>query len=125
MAFQSAQPEWPPGATLTTTAVVWDEAFFPLATGRWTRGDGDVVVGSLTKLLACPGLRLGYVLGDPEIVEGCRARQPAWAVGALAAATLPDLLETVDLPSWCAGVAQLRAALADLLASHAAVGPPL
>jgi len=34
-------------------AGVWDEAFYPLATGRWTRGDRDaVVVGSLTKLLA-------------------------------------------------------------------------
>src|SRR5215469_17794324 len=39
-------------------AEVWDEAFYPLATGQWTRGDpGQVVVGSLTKLLACPGLR--------------------------------------------------------------------
>ena len=36
------------------TADVWDEAFFPLATGRWTRGDGRVVVGSLTKLLGLP-----------------------------------------------------------------------
>ncbi len=26
-------------------ADVWDEAYYPLATGRWTRGDGDVVVG--------------------------------------------------------------------------------
>src|SRR4051794_9569884 len=31
-------------------ADVWDEAFFPLATGRWTRGDGTFVVGSLTKV---------------------------------------------------------------------------
>ena len=46
-------------------ADVWDEAFYPLATGEWTRGDADaVVVGSLTKVFACPGLRLGYVLAD-------------------------------------------------------------
>ncbi len=100
------------------TADVWDEAFFPLATGRWTRGDGAVVVGSLTKVLACPGLRLGYVLADEDLVERCRARQPAWALGGVAAAALPDLLETIDLPEWCAGVARLRAALCDLLASH-------
>jgi histidinol-phosphate/aromatic aminotransferase/cobyric acid decarboxylase-like protein len=100
------------------TADVWDEAFFPLATGRWTRGDGAVVVGSLTKVLACPGLRLGYVLADEDLVERCRARQPAWALGGVAAAALPDLLETIDLPGWCAGVARLRAALCDLLASH-------
>jgi histidinol-phosphate/aromatic aminotransferase/cobyric acid decarboxylase-like protein len=99
-------------------ADVWDEAFYPLATGRWTRGDGCVVVGSLTKLLACPGLRLGYVLADPDLVARCRARQPAWSVGALAAAALPDLLEAVDLPAWCAGIAELRVALSGLLASY-------
>jgi histidinol-phosphate/aromatic aminotransferase/cobyric acid decarboxylase-like protein len=98
-------------------ADIWDEAFFPLATGRWTRGDGRAVVGSLTKLLACPGLRLGYVLGEPDLVARCRARQPQWAVGGMAAAALPDLLETVDLPGWSAGVARLRGALTDLLTS--------
>ncbi len=100
------------------TADVWDEAFFPLATGRWTRGDDTVVVGSLTKLLACPGLRLGYVLADADLVGRCRARQPAWAVGGLAAAALPELLAAADLPGWCAGVARLRGALTDVLASH-------
>jgi len=100
------------------TADVWDEAFFPLATGRWTRGDGAAVVGSLTKLLACPGLRLGYVLAEADLVARCRARQPAWSVGGLAAAALPELLAVADLPGWCAGVARLRGALSDLLASH-------
>ena len=99
-------------------AEVWDEAFYPLAAGSWTRGDGCVVVGSLTKLLACPGLRLGYVLGDPDLIARCRARQPAWSVGALAAAALPDLLGTVDLRAWCAGIAELRVALTGLLESY-------
>jgi histidinol-phosphate/aromatic aminotransferase/cobyric acid decarboxylase-like protein len=101
------------------TAEVWDEAFFPLATGKWTRGDpGAVVVGSLTKLLACPGLRLGYVVGDPALVEACRRRQSAWSVNSLAVAALPDLLDTVDLPAWSAEVAVLRAQLVGELASH-------
>jgi len=100
------------------TADVWDEAFFPLATGRWTRGDDAVVVGSLTKLLACPGLRLGYVLADTDLVGRCRARQPAWSVGGLAAAALPELLAAADLPGWSAGVTRLRDALTDVLASH-------
>ena len=39
-------------------------------------------------------------------------------MGALAVAALPDLLGTVDLPGWCAGIADLRVALTDLLASH-------
>ena len=45
------------------TAAVWDEAFYPLATGVWTRGDrrrtGGGGLGSLTKVFACPGLRVG------------------------------------------------------------------
>jgi histidinol-phosphate/aromatic aminotransferase/cobyric acid decarboxylase-like protein len=101
------------------TAVVWDEAFYPLATGRWTRGDpGCIVVGSLTKLLACPGLRLGYLIADPPLLARCRARQPAWSVNALAAEALPDLLAAVDLPRWSAGVAELRDGLAGLLRRH-------
>lgn len=100
------------------SADVWDEAFYPLATGRWTRGDGSVVVGSLTKLLACPGLRLGYVLGDPDLIARCRARQTEWSVGSLAAAALPDLLKPVDLTNWSVGVAHLRLALTELLTAH-------
>ena len=118
-ALWRSNPHSPSGllAGADEIAEVWDEAFFPLATGRWTRSDGRAVVGSLTKLLACPGLRLGYVLGEPDLVARCRARQPQWAVNAVAAAALPDLLETVDLPGWSAGVAGLRRALADLLTS--------
>jgi histidinol-phosphate/aromatic aminotransferase/cobyric acid decarboxylase-like protein len=100
------------------TADIWDEAFFPLAAGRWTIGDGVPVVGSLTKVLACPGLRLGYVLADPALVARCRARQPEWSVSSLATAALPDLLEPVDLPAWAAGIAALRLHLIDLLSSY-------
>jgi histidinol-phosphate/aromatic aminotransferase/cobyric acid decarboxylase-like protein len=100
------------------TAGVWDEAFFPLATGRWTRGDGVPVVGSLTKLLAAPGLRAGYLLADPGLVERCRSRQPAWSVGGLASSALPELLATVDLPAWRDGIARLRNRLGGVLAAH-------
>ena len=101
-------------------ADVWDEAFYPLATGRWTRGDTDaVVVGSLTKLLACPGLRVGYVLApDGALIDRLRRRQPEWSVNGLAAEALPDLLERVDLPAWAAATADLRAALVGLLRAH-------
>jgi histidinol-phosphate/aromatic aminotransferase/cobyric acid decarboxylase-like protein len=94
-------------------AEVWDEAFFPLATGRWTRGDEGVVVGSLTKLLACPGLRVGYVLADD--VERFRRHQPAWSLNGLAAAALPDLLERVDLQAWARAIVDLRARLVAVL----------
>ena len=102
-------------------ADVWDEAFFPLATGRWTRGDDAIVVGSLTKLLACPGLRLGYVLAPQrrsDVLERCRDLQPAWAVNALALSALPELLAGVDLPRWTAEIEALRAELVGVLARN-------
>jgi histidinol-phosphate/aromatic aminotransferase/cobyric acid decarboxylase-like protein len=115
-----SNPHSPSGmlAGADETADVWDEAFFPLAAGRWTRGDRVPVVGSLTKLLACPGLRAGYLLADPRLVERCRARMPAWSVGSLASTALPELLAAVDLPVWRDGVASLRDRLGDVLASH-------
>jgi len=115
-----SNPHSPSGmlAGADETADVWDEAFFPLAAGRWTRGDRVPVVGSLTKLLGCPGLRAGYLLADPRLVERCRARQPAWSVGSLASTALPELLAAVDLPVWRDGVASLRDRLGDVLATH-------
>ena len=103
-----SNPHNPTGRLADGHADVWDEAFYPLATGRWTRGEG-IVVGSLTKLLACPGLRVGYVLGGP------RLRQPAWSVNGLVAAALPDMLDAVDLPAWAAAIAGLRTRLVGIL----------
>jgi histidinol-phosphate/aromatic aminotransferase/cobyric acid decarboxylase-like protein len=94
-------------------AAVWDEAFYPLAAGAWTRGDPDaVVVGSLTKVFACPGLRAGYVrASDPGLIDRLAARQPRWALNALAAALVPELLARADLPAWRRATADRRAAL--------------
>lgn len=98
-------------------ADVWDEAFYPLATGEWTRGDdGAVVVGSLTKLFSCPGLRIGYVLADDA--AALTARQPGWPLNGIALAVLPELLATADLPRWHAAVAARRQELVDLLVGH-------
>jgi histidinol-phosphate/aromatic aminotransferase/cobyric acid decarboxylase-like protein len=103
-----SNPHNPSGRLAQGHADVWDEAFYPLATGRWTSG-APLVVGSLTKLLACPGLRVGYVVGAP------RLRQPAWSVNGLVCAALPDLLDAVDLPGWAAGISRLRGRLVDVL----------
>ncbi|WP_134774532.1 aminotransferase class I/II-fold pyridoxal phosphate-dependent enzyme [Ornithinimicrobium flavum] len=115
-------------------ADVWDEAFYALATGRWTAlgtpaRDRVVVVGSLTKTFSCPGLRLGYVVVPERPVvapdgtsldpEDLRARllqaQPHWPVSALALAALPDLLAEADLPGWSARIRQLRRELVSIL----------
>ncbi len=122
-----SNPHSPSGRLAATgaRADIWDEAFYPLATGQWTRGDASaaerpaVVVGSLTKLFACPGLRLGYVLApSPETRQALARRQPAWAVSSLALALVPRLLERADLPAWRDGIATLRKELVGLLVAQ-------
>ncbi len=107
-------------------ADVWDEAFYPLATGRWTRGDPDaIVVGSLTKVFACPGLRLGYVLSpDLASADTIRRRQPRWSVGSLACAVLPDLLARADLARWADALTAARDALVAALRAGGAAPEP-
>ena len=98
------------------TADVWDEAFYPLASGEWTRGEGNVVVGSLTKVFACPGLRLGYIVApDAETAGAFARRQPEWSVNALACALLPEVLTLADLPRWRDKIAAARADLVEIL----------
>lgn len=115
-----ANPSSPLGelAAPEARADVFDEAFWPLATGTWSRRDfeqGSVVVGSLTKTFGCPGLRLGYVVADEATIARLAVRQPLWAVGSLAAAVLPDLLAEAELDRWAKSLAGLRAELAGVL----------
>ncbi|HWW54936.1 MAG TPA: aminotransferase class I/II-fold pyridoxal phosphate-dependent enzyme [Acidimicrobiales bacterium] len=115
-----------PGA-VTGDRSVWDEAFYPLATGRWTSGaadEGAIVLGSLTKVFACPGLRLGFVLATPALIGRLASRQPEWAVNALALAALPDLLASADLPAWASAIAALRTELVDVLADFGLKASP-
>ena len=101
-------------------AAVWDEAFYPLATGCWTRGDDDaIVVGSLTKVYACPGLRIGYVLAPTaDIARAIAARQPEWSVNSIVCALLPELLAATDLPGWARAIADGRQRLECVLRRH-------
>ncbi|HMQ27426.1 MAG TPA: aminotransferase class I/II-fold pyridoxal phosphate-dependent enzyme, partial [Acidimicrobiales bacterium] len=116
-----SDPHNPTGrlAPATERAEVRDEAFYPLATGCWTRGDDDtIVLGSLTKAFACPGLRMGYVLApDAALADQVAAIRPRWSVGGLACSALPDLLALADLVGWQAGIGELRDQLAAALAS--------
>ena len=99
-------------------ADIWDEAFYPLATGRWTAARPSLAtVGSLTKLFACPGLRLGYLIAD-DIAP------PLWSVNSLALALLPDLLAAAELDKWARAVAELRAELTDVLKANGFTAEP-
>jgi histidinol-phosphate/aromatic aminotransferase/cobyric acid decarboxylase-like protein len=100
-------------------ADIWDEAFHALATGRWSAGREGMVVGSLTKTFACPGLRLGYVLvEDPADLAPVRRHQPHWSTSALSLAVLPDLLEHADLPTWSTQISDARRDLVALLQGY-------
>jgi histidinol-phosphate/aromatic aminotransferase/cobyric acid decarboxylase-like protein len=116
-----SNPRSPTGelAAAEDTAAVWDEAFWPLATGTWTRGDADrgaFVVGSLTKTFGCPGLRIGYLLcPDSGAADQLRAQAVEWSVGGLACAVVPDLLASADLPGWAAALRSLRDELVAVL----------
>ncbi|MEO0662545.1 MAG: aminotransferase class I/II-fold pyridoxal phosphate-dependent enzyme, partial [Planctomycetota bacterium] len=80
---------------------------------------GRIEVRSLTKDFAVPGLRLGFALGEPDVLRRCRAQIPPWSVsapataGALAAvepAALEHLQRTRRL--WLADTAALFDGLA-------------
>jgi histidinol-phosphate aminotransferase len=74
--------------------LVVDEAFIDAIPGEAqslaARADlpGLIVIRSLTKTWGLAGLRIGYLLAAPELVERLRAAQPLWSVStpALAAA---------------------------------------
>ncbi len=98
------------------TVGVWDEAFYPLATGHWTAGRPGITVGSLTKTFACPGLRLGYVIADD--VERFAHRQPQWSVSSLALGVLPELLASSKLSDWSRAISSAREELVMVLKGH-------
>lgn len=120
-----SDPHSPSGqlARQEEAANVWDEAFYALATGRWSAArEGAFVVGSLTKTFRCPGLRLGYVVApEPQALAPVRAAQPHWSVSTLALSVIPDLLATADLPGWAAATGRLRQELVGLLTGHGMV----
>lgn len=119
-----SDPRNPTGllAGASAHAEVWDEAFYPLATGRWSAHRAGVVVGSLTKVFACPGLRLGYIVADDA--ERFARHQARWPINSLAVALLPELLELTDLPAWRADMADARAELVAALARHGIPAEP-
>jgi histidinol-phosphate/aromatic aminotransferase/cobyric acid decarboxylase-like protein len=91
-------------------AGVWDEAFYPLATGCWTRGDEQSWrLGSLTKLWRCPGLRLGYLIAPTaDAANAVGKQQPRWSVNGMALASVPDFLAITDLVSWSTEITRAR-----------------
>jgi histidinol-phosphate aminotransferase len=100
--------------------VVVDEAFMDMVPGRspslvGERLDDVVVVRSMTKLLAVPGLRVGYAVASPPLAGRLRAARPPWSANALALAALEA---ACDRPAELAAIAERVAAERDDLAER-------
>jgi threonine-phosphate decarboxylase len=89
-------------ARARSTTVLLDEAFLPFVMTAARHSlleaaattENLIVLRSLTKSHALPGLRLGYAVTMPATISRLRAVTPPWSVGPLAtvvAEALPDL----------------------------------
>jgi histidinol-phosphate aminotransferase len=103
--------------------VVVDEAFADAIPGEpeslASESLSDVLVlRSLTKTWALPGLRVGYALGEPELLGRLTATRPHWPLGtlqleALTACNQPDAV--AEAQERTAELTAMRAGLVDAL----------
>lgn len=82
------------------TFLVLDEAFMDFCEEESAKGfiagdDGGIVLRSMTKFYAIPGLRLGYAVASAGVIERCGRAMEPWSV---------------NTPAQIAGVASLAAA---------------
>lgn len=85
-----------------TRHLLIDAAYADLSEARWDTvdlvrtGAPVVVVGSMTKLFAIPGVRLGYIIASAETATRLRDRQPPWPVGSADIAVGLAALEGIE-----------------------------
>ncbi|WP_234735061.1 pyridoxal phosphate-dependent aminotransferase [Tellurirhabdus bombi] len=110
-------PNNPTGATFAQLAAwisqnpktlfVVDEAFIDFTVGLPTMiaelswYDNLVVMHSMTKAYAIPGLRLGYLVGTPELIERLKALKQPWTVNTMALEAgkfIFDQYDSIQLP---------------------------
>jgi threonine-phosphate decarboxylase len=74
--------------TRNGTYVFLDEAFIELADPEQSlvdfRDPRLLILRSLTKCFAVPGLRFGYAIGDPSLISRLEIARPPWSVNAFA-----------------------------------------
>ena len=81
--------------------LIVDEAFIDYCPEHSVVRDvqtGLTVVGSMTKTLCIPGVRLGYICGTPEVIAVLEKRMLPWSLCTLAteiAARLPEHLDQI------------------------------
>ncbi len=86
-------------------------------------GGGFITLHSMTKKYCIPGLRLGYVTAETEVIAQLRRLCRPWAVNALALEAGKWLVEhqprLIDMPAYLAEAQRLRAALDAIPGIHA------
>ena len=78
-----------------------DEAFCEYCPDRIVRdlvtaSDRLIIAGSLTKILAVPGVRIGYLCAAPKTIERLRSLRLTWEVSCFAEAILEALPDHLD-----------------------------
>jgi cobyrinic acid a,c-diamide synthase len=107
--------------------VVVDEAFMDAVPGEpesLVGSPGVLVLRSLTKTWSLPGVRAGYVVGDPAHLEELSRQQPPWSVSTPAAAAMVACSTAearAETDRRALAVADWRAALVDGLAARGLV----
>ena len=104
--------------------VVVDEAFADAVPGEPEslaahREPGVLVLRSLTKMWALPGLRAGYALGDPGLLERLCTHRPHWPVSTLvfeAMSACSSAEAVAEADAAVRGIARDRDALVERLA---------
>ena len=125
-----------PAATLRRLArpgrvLLVDEAFMDAVPGETeslaaaAHIPGLIVLRSLTKTWALPGLRAGYALAEPTLLRRLSANRPQWPVGTLvleAVTACAQPLAVAEAELAAAELAQHRDALAAELAALPGIG---
>ena len=73
------------GCLRNGTIMILDEAyicFVPEKHRYNTLREGVIVLRSMTKDFSIPGLRLGYLMGDPALISSIERWQPEWSISA-------------------------------------------
>ncbi|NLO84817.1 MAG: histidinol-phosphate aminotransferase family protein [Clostridiales bacterium] len=79
--------------------LVVDEAFIDYCAENSVRkhiSNDLIIVGSLTKTLCIPGVRLGYVLADPKVISVLEKKDLPWSLNMLASAVAANLPAHLD-----------------------------
>lgn len=79
--------------------LVIDEAFYdfahdePSLMQQVNRTSHLIILRSLTKMYALPGLRIGYLAGSEAMVQNLALHQPTWSVNTLAQLIVPSCIQ--------------------------------